>query len=84
MVGLIPTRYPDTDLSAGDVLALARRTDWRETAPGVFSGLGQRLIVTDQAERGLMDVRLVTVEAGAEAGSEVSAEASAETQASAG
>ncbi len=88
VVGLIPTRYPDTDLSAGDVLALARRTDWRETAPGVFSGLGQRLIVTDQAEVGLMDVRVVTVEAGAEAGSDTGsdgdAEAGAETQASAG
>ena len=63
VVGLIPTRYPDTDLAAGDGLALARRTDWREVLPGVFAGLGQRLIVTDNTEAGLMDVRTVTLDA---------------------
>jgi type VI secretion system protein ImpE len=68
VVGLIPTRYPDTPLAAGDALALSRRTDWRENAAGVFVGLGQRLVVTDQAEVGLMDVRTVTLdEAPAEA-----------------
>jgi type VI secretion system protein ImpE len=77
VVGLIPTRYPDTDLAAGDVLALARRTDWREATAGVFTGLGQRLIVTDQAEFGLMDVRSVTLEADASADVEPSAEVSA-------
>ena len=67
VVGLIPTRYPDTDLSAGDALTLARRTDWREVSPGVFAGLGQRLIVTDTTEVGLMDVRTVTLNAAAAA-----------------
>jgi len=61
VVGLLPTRYPDTDLAAGDVLALSRRTDWRESAPGVFVGLGQRLITTDSAEFGLMDLRSVLI-----------------------
>lgn len=65
VVGLIPTRYPDTELAAGDALALSRRTDWRESAPGVFIGLGQRLIVTDAAEIGLMDLRSVTLDAAA-------------------
>ena len=59
VVGLIPTRYPDTDLAAGDMLALSRRTDWRETDPGVFVGLGQRLIATDSGEYALMDIRSV-------------------------
>ena len=68
VVGLIPTRYPDTPRAAGDALAHSRRTDWRENAAGVFVGLGQRLVVTDQAEVGLMDVRTVTLdEAPAEA-----------------
>jgi type VI secretion system protein ImpE len=68
VVGLIPTRYPDTALAAGDALALSRRTDWRENAHGDFVGLGQRLVVTDCAELGLMDVRTVTLdEAPAEA-----------------
>ena len=62
VVGLIPTRYPDTDLAAGNLLALSRSTDWRETAPGVFCGLGQRLITTDSAEFGLMDLRSVVLD----------------------
>jgi type VI secretion system protein ImpE len=77
VVGLIPTRYPDTDLAAGDLLALGRRTDWREGASGVFTGLGQRLIVTDQTELGLMDIRSVTLEADASAEVEPTAEVSA-------
>lgn len=60
-VGLIPTRYPDTDLAAGDALALARRTEWRESAPGVFTGLGQRLLTTDSAEYALMDLRSIVI-----------------------
>jgi type VI secretion system protein ImpE len=62
VVGLIPTRYPDTDLPAGDMLALSRRTDWREIEPGVFVGLGQRLIATDGGEFALMDIRSVVLE----------------------
>jgi type VI secretion system protein ImpE len=62
VVGLIPTRYPDTVLATGDLLALSRATDWRETLPGVFVGLGQRLITTDAAEYGLMDLRSVVVD----------------------
>ena len=61
VVGLIPTRYPDTDLAAADLLSLARRTDWRETAPGVYTGYGQRVITTDTAEYGLMDLRSVVL-----------------------
>ena len=62
VVGLIPTRYPDTDLAAGDMLALSRRTDWRETDPGVFVGLGQRQIATDSGEYALMDIRSVVLD----------------------
>jgi len=62
-VALIPTRYPDTDLARGDALALARRTEWREAEPGVYIGLGQRLLATDLAEFGLMDLRGVVLDA---------------------
>lgn len=61
VVGLIPTRYPGTELASGDALALARRTEWREAAPGVFCGFGQRLIATDQADIALMDLRTVVL-----------------------
>jgi type VI secretion system protein ImpE len=73
VVGLIPTRYPDTDLKLGDRLALARSTDWREASTGSFVGQGQRQIVTDQAELGLMDVRSVTIEAEGSVGADAEA-----------
>jgi type VI secretion system protein ImpE len=62
VVGLIPTRYPGTVLAAGDALALARRTDWVERAPGDFTGLGQRMLTTDAQDLGLMDLRSVVFE----------------------
>lgn len=67
-VGLIPTRYNDT-VAHGDAAAmLSRRTDWRDDG----SGLGQRMLVTDQGEYALMDVRLIEFDQaeapGAEAG----------------
>ena len=63
VVGLIPTRYPDTALAAGDALALARRTDWRERSPGHYTGLGQRLLSTDVDDHALMDIRSVVLDA---------------------
>ncbi len=59
VVGLIPTRYPGTVLAAGDALAMARKTEWQETEPGLFTGLGQRLFTTDVADHALMDTRSV-------------------------
>ena len=63
-VGLIPTRYPDTELATGDLCALARRTAWRETTPGTWVGLGQRVLTTSASETALMDVRQVVLGAG--------------------
>ncbi len=60
-VGLIPTRYADTELATGDLCALARRTDWRESTPGTWVGLGQRVWTTNAEEKALMDVRLVVL-----------------------
>lgn len=54
-VGLIPTRYPGP--ADDGLLALARKTDWREVAPAVFHGVGQRMIVTDAGEVPLMEIR---------------------------
>ncbi len=64
VVGLIPTRYPGTELAAGGPLAMGRATEWRESAPGEYEGLGQRLITTDADEFALMDLRSVTLAAG--------------------
>jgi type VI secretion system protein ImpE len=59
VVGLIPTRYPQTDLAAGDALTLARRTEWLEATPGSFVGRGQRLLSTDADDYALMDLRSI-------------------------
>ena len=62
-VGLIPTRYPDTELALGDRLALARGTEWRQLDSGgnAWVGLGQRVLTTDAAEVALMDVRTIVL-----------------------
>jgi type VI secretion system protein ImpE len=61
VVGLIPTRYPATDLAAGDSLALARRTEWVEASAGQYVGRGQRLLATDADEFALMDLRSIVL-----------------------
>ena len=58
-VALVPTRYAGTDLTNPE-LALARKTEWQEQAPGFFTGSGQRVFATDSGDYGLMDVRTVT------------------------
>jgi type VI secretion system protein ImpE len=57
-VALIPTRYAGTDLTDSS-LALARKTDWKEPAPGFYTGVGQRVFTTDLGDYGLMDVRSI-------------------------
>ena len=37
-VALIPTRYAGSENSSDPLVRLARKTDWNEAAPGVFSG----------------------------------------------
>jgi type VI secretion system protein ImpE len=56
-VGMIPTRYAGSEASSDPQVQLARRTEWTETAPGVFHGLGQRLLATSEGEHAIMDVR---------------------------
>jgi type VI secretion system protein ImpE len=58
--GLIPTRYPGSENAQDPAIQLARKTEWTELAEGVFQGLGQRMLATDQDEHPLLDVRSVT------------------------
>ena len=57
-VALVPTRYSGTDLAQAS-LALARLTEWIEPRPGVFAGVGQRVLTSDVGDFGLMDVRSI-------------------------
>ncbi len=56
-VGLIPTRYPDSEASEDSAIRLARKTEWIERPGDVYLGLGQRMFVTDNGEFSLLRMR---------------------------
>jgi type VI secretion system protein ImpE len=59
---LIPTRYEATETSNDNALLLSRRTEWREVAgSNTPHGFGQRLLITDEADYALMDVREIVL-----------------------
>ena len=62
VVGVIPTRYPGSELSTDGLIQLARKTDWLEVHEGEFQGLGQRLLATDAGDFALLDVRSIELE----------------------
>jgi type VI secretion system protein ImpE len=61
-VALIPTRYPGSHDSGDDQIRMARKTIWTECAPDTFLGQGQRVLMTDQGELPLLDLRTLTLE----------------------
>ncbi len=76
-VGFIPTRYPGTENADDDRLRLSRMTAWSGDEDGLQTGLGQRLLATDEAEYPLLGIRELRIgdlidhsgsEAAAEAG----------------
>jgi type VI secretion system protein ImpE len=66
-VGVIPTRYPGSEKAEEAALSLGRKTVWREEAPEVFVGVGQRVLATDSGEHPIMDVRTILLGDGAKA-----------------
>lgn len=58
---LLPTRYPWSELAVDPALALARRTEWREVSPGIFHGVGQRMLTTDVDELPMLDIRAIAL-----------------------
>lgn len=56
-VGLIPTRYPDSENTNDDLLRLARKTQWQTVSENSYIGLGQRLFSTNANDYALMDSR---------------------------
>ena len=66
-VALIPVRYPGSESADEGLVALARKSVWSECRPGVFCGLGQRVLATDSGEYPLLDIRQVRLGEDAEA-----------------
>jgi type VI secretion system protein ImpE len=60
-VGLIPARYPGSEVSSDDQIRLARKTDWIAHHANMHVGLGQRMFVTDADEYSLMNVRSISM-----------------------
>jgi type VI secretion system protein ImpE len=61
-VALLPTRYPGSEASTEGAIRMSRKTDWSEVAPDTFLGLGQRILMTDEGELPLMDIRSVVLD----------------------
>ena len=60
-VGLIPTRYAGSERAEDGQLRLARKTEWSEIGPDVFTGQGQRQFSTDAGDHPVMDIRSITL-----------------------
>jgi len=67
-IGFIPVRYPGSQTSSNDAVALARMTDWEEVAPDVYHGVGQRMFATDQNDYPLLEIRELKFDVEAPAG----------------
>ena len=56
-MGMIPTRYPGSELHDDPLVRLARKTEWRQLDDDTFVGQGQRVLATDNQEIGLLELR---------------------------
>jgi type VI secretion system protein ImpE len=61
IVALIPTRYAGTSVRGSGAQKLSRATDWTDLGEETFTGLGQRLLATDQGDTALMDLRRMVI-----------------------
>ncbi|WP_338846782.1 type VI secretion system accessory protein TagJ [Massilia sp. W12] len=61
--GLIPSRYEGTESSEDSALLLGRRTEWRTVAGSETPrGIGQRMLITDEDDYALLDLRKITLD----------------------
>ena len=63
-VGFIPVRYPGSEKAEDFALRLARKTEWIEQGGGLYFGVGQRMLTTDQGEYALLDTRKIELRHG--------------------
>lgn len=59
---LIPARYPGSERAEDGALQMARRTVWKDVAPELQYGLGQRLLAIDTGEYSLLGVREILID----------------------
>lgn len=61
VLAMLPARYPESEGSPDGLVVLSRKTIWDE-AGGVYRGLGQRVLATDDGEYPLLQVRNISLE----------------------
>jgi type VI secretion system protein ImpE len=59
IIALIPTRYPGSESSTDSAIRMARKTEWVSGKDGTNSGLGQRMLASDQGDYPLLEVRSI-------------------------
>lgn len=59
----LPILYPGSSEHTDDQVKLGRMTGWQEIGEGLVRGVGQRVFLMDDEERGLLEVREVEFEA---------------------
>ncbi len=69
-VALLPARYPGTELTQDNALKLARKTEWQQLHEAFYTGLGQRMLTTDQDDYPLLGIRKIEFHTPAEAATE--------------
>lgn len=60
--GVVPSRYPGSELADDALICLGRKTVWTEETPDHFVGLGQRVLTTDAGDHAVMDVRTIEID----------------------
>jgi type VI secretion system protein ImpE len=73
-VGLIPTRYPGSELSDDPQIQMARKTEWAEDGEDSYVGYGQRILATNVDEYPLLNVRHIKLDVEEDSPEEKSAE----------
>jgi type VI secretion system protein ImpE len=61
-MGMIPSRYPGSENEQDSAFQMGRKTDWLDLGHDFFTGIGQRMLATDQGEYPLLEIREVTLD----------------------
>jgi type VI secretion system protein ImpE len=64
----IPVLYAGSSAHADDQIRLGRKTDWQPLGEGLSQGVGQRLLLVDDEERAILEVRDLEFEPGVTTG----------------
>ena len=65
-LGMIPTRYPGSESHENAQIRLARLTEWQAPSDAAYTGIGQRILTTNQGEYPILNVRRIEFSGSAE------------------